>query len=473
MLTDGLQSSSRPVDIERREILSDVNVACRTTLDILNDLLCFDKMESGILIAHKHEVPVLAFISDCVDMFSAQAREANVTVSLLNGGEESSSSSEALHLLDDDTVFIDKFKMDQVLRNLVSNALKFTPRGGSVTVTSTFVPDSTAIHLPPMGHLTGGKPHSEFRFTSMVLRNFTFHGGLSRKILGSHTRICPDSDLHVDPPLCTRGRLIIVVKDSGTGMLKEDYSRLFKEIVQFNPEVLQAGGGSGLGLWITKGIVDLHQGEISVCSEGLGYGSSFSVELPMERILFKTDTAVPNVPIETKAVKSMIDSLCIIADRSPLFLPEQVSHHYIKNSKNDHLSEGLYKPVYQLLIVDDSPLNRKMLQRIFREAGHTCDEAADGLIAVAKVKEIMSSDAKAYTAILMDFVMPNMDGPTATKEIRALGYTAPIFGVTGNTLDSDIDYFIDSGANSVIAKPLDMKNFDLSILLQNDRVTCD
>ena len=469
MLTDGLQSSTDPVDIERREILVDVNVACRTTLDILNDLLCFDKMESGILIAHKHEVPVLAFISDCVDMFSAQAREANVTVSYLNGGEESSLSSEALHLLDDDTVFIDKFKMDQVLRNLISNALKFTPRGGSVTVTSTFVPDSTGIRVPPMGQLAIGRAQNKSYFTnqpmtSMGLRNSMFHGGLLRKISGSPTRVCPDSESYLDSPLCTRGRLIIVVKDSGTGMLKEDHSRLFKEIVQFNPEVLQAGGGSGLGLWITKGIVDLHQGEISVCSEGLGYGSSFTVELPMERILFQTDTAVPNVPIERRAVKSMKESLCIFGGKPPLFLPDRGLHYRIEDSKNDPVSEGSYKPVYQLLIVDDSPLNRKMLQRIFREAGHACDEAADGLIAVAKVKETMSSDAKAYSAILMDFVMPNMDGPTATKEIRALGYTAPIFGVTGNTLDSDIDYFIDSGANLVFAKPFNLDSFDSAIL---------
>ena len=71
--------------------------------------------------------------------------------------------------------------------------------------------------------------------------------------------------------------------------------------------------------------------------------------------------------------------------------------------------------------------------------------------------------SKAYSAILMDFVMPNMDGPTATKEIRSLGYTGLIFGVTGNTLVADIDYFIASGANQVLAKPLDMDVFDIAM----------
>ena len=133
--------------------------------------------------------------------------------------------------------------------------------------------------------------------------------------------------------------------------------------------------------------------------------------------------------------------------------------HSRKRIENDDV-----RPVYHLLVVDDSPLNRKMLVRTFKMSGHICDEAEDGLLAVAKVKNLMESDSKAYSAILMDFVMPNMDGPTATKEIRSLGYTAPIFGVTGNTLDTDIDYFINSGVNRVLAKPFDISIFDSAIM---------
>ena len=77
---------------------------------------------------------------------------------------------------------------------------------------------------------------------------------------------------------------------------------------------------------------------------------------------------------------------------------------------------------------------------------------------------MMSSSAKAYSAILMDFVMPNMDGPTATKEIRALGYTAPIYGVTGNTLDTDVEFFIESGADKVLPKPFDKGIFDATMM---------
>ena len=509
LLTTDLQSSNDPKDADRREILEDVNVACKTTLDILNDLLCFDKMESGILVVHKHDVPVLSFISDCVSMFSAQAREGGVTISFSNNeGEdtvgrvisENRSPSPSLSissLIERDTVFMDRFKMDQVLRNLISNALKFTPRGGSVSVTSYFIAEKTGISLPLGGDddvvlVNKGSPSAGRSVLLDGLMSGSTQSGLMPSISSNNrNRISPYLE-----SLITKGRLVIVVKDSGCGMVEKNYSRLFKEIVQFNPEVLQAGGGSGLGLWITKGIVDLHQGDISVYSEGLGLGSSFTVQVPMDRIdISQNDISILSQNVEcsrslTLKMKgrpqnqnqgysqfltvSRISRIGDCPDRSHDEIAQSqsqsqsvrvvVSPRLMRtvgvDCRKAHNGRSSVKPVYHLLIVDDSPLNRKMLLRTFREAGHTCDEAEDGAIAITKVKEMMSSDAKVYSAILMDFVMPNMDGPTATRIIRSSGYKAPIFGVTGNTLDSDINYFVDSGANQVLAKPLDMDVFD-------------
>ena len=79
-----------------------------------------------------------------------------------------------------------------------------------------------------------------------------------------------------------------------------------------------------------------------------------------------------------------------------------------------------------------------MLMKTLKAIGHSCDEAEDGSMAVEMVKE---KGLTAYDAILMDFVMPVMDGPAATKAIRALSFTAPIIGCTGNTLDMDVERF--------------------------------
>ena len=460
-MTDSLKNSEHPEDVERSGILVDVNVACRTTLDILNDLLCFDKMEDGILVAHKHKVSVISFISNCVDMFSAQAREANVTVTLLTCSDDTCGGPGSSPLLTDDEVFIDRFKMDQVLRNLLSNSLKFTPRGGSISVTCAFVPDMTVLQDLPFESSDADTVYTPHSLTNQQSKppglGWRSAPASPRGGIVWFNQRKPAPILSIESPGYTKGKLIIKVKDSGTGMVEEDYSRLFKEIVQFNPEVLQAGGGSGLGLWITKGIVDLHQGQITAYSEGLGYGSSFTVVLPMQRILQSTVAQMPDSRYTSIGTQSADNHHNSTAGSSSSIAPDEEF-----NISIDTFDE-IPKPVYHLLVVDDSPLNRKMLMRTLKISGHICDEAEDGVMAVAKIREMMSSSAKAYSAILMDFVMPNMDGPTATKEIRSLGYTAPIFGVTGNFLDSDVRHFKDSGANLVLAKPFDMKIFEKAI----------
>ena len=115
---------------------------------------------------------------------------------------------------------------------------------------------------------------------------------------------------------------------------------MFREIVQFNPEKLQAGGGSGFGLFLAKGIIDLHDGNISVYSEGEGSGSTFRIEIPMTK---------STCPVEVKC-----DS-CILTTKNII--------------SNNTSSE-----VYDFLVVDDSPMNRKLLCKLFRAAGHICSE---------------------------------------------------------------------------------------------------
>jgi CheY-like chemotaxis protein len=262
-----------------------------------------------------------------------------------------------------------------------------------------------------------------------------------------------------------RGRLVIEVLDTGAGISRENQKRLFNEIVQFNPEKLQAGGGSGLGLWITQEILNLHDGSFSVSSEGEGMGSCFTIDLPMLRQCFVAPSIPPLSPLSFHSPLSPFSPLPSTPQRSdalraveeirgrttdtvsrprqrPLHTlptPHSVdSLHPADQSSSNGNGNGNGSRVHPLdvFVVDDSRLNHKMLLNCLRADGHTCYEAVDGLEAVAMVKERIGYEngghGRPFDAILMDLMMPNMDGPTATRQIRALGYTAPILGVTGN-----------------------------------------
>lgn len=126
------------------------------------------------------------------------------------------------------------------------------------------------------------------------------------------------------------------------------------------------------------------------------------------------------------------------------------------------------QPCFEILIVDDSKLNRKMLVKSLLAGHHHCDEAEDGLEAIAMVKKrwnmMETEGVPMYDAILMDFMMPNMDGPTATREIRTLGFKGVVIGVTGNALPSDMQHFMIHGADKVLLKPVDIDTLQTSLL---------
>ena len=117
----------------------------------------------------------------------------------------------------------------------------------------------------------------------------------------------------------------------------------------------------------------------------------------------------------------------------------------------------------RVLIVDDVPMTRKMLRRLLMSRFDICDEAGDGRQAVEMVKLSFGAGSSGYDVITMDYQMPLMDGVTATRIIRQLGYTGKIIAVTGNAVEDDMLTFKASGADAVLMKPLDIKEFDLLV----------
>ena len=432
LLTGEMKASKDTRDIERYDTLCDVNISCMAAVDILNDLLCYEKLDSGILQLHKENITVRLFLNDSVSMFSAQAREGGITISVVTdaGMDISTDMITSLSLQEHDSIFVDKFKMDQVIRNLISNALKFTPRGGSINISAKFVSRVENFDVVNVSSVGGsGNTGSKFLLDNCCRRSCQV------------TAVPPGHVGDINPEVGpVDGYLVLVVTDSGAGISMENQKRLFKDIVQFSPEKLQAGGGSGLGLWISGGIVDLHDGKISVHSEGEGLGSSFTVEIPMLRLPLSTYTQQQKDRTDDDDMALIIRRAYPTDDRtSDQLLHDEsllttVSPSYAASSTCPLLKT--HDVVYDILVVDDSHLNRKMLMKFLKKDGHRCTEAEDGLEAIERVKERIDfsngGHGKPYDAILMDFIMPNMDGPTATRQIRSMGYTGVIFGVTGN-----------------------------------------
>ena len=112
--------------------------------------------------------------------------------------------------------------------------------------------------------------------------------------------------------------------------------------------------------------------------------------------------------------------------------------------------------ILRILVVDDASSNRKLLCRLLK-GKYITEEAEDGLIALNMILESMKGNTTIFDVVLIDYQMPNMDGPTSVKHMRDAGYNGLIIGITGNALPADIKYFVNQGANEVLTKPVKLQ----------------
>jgi CheY-like chemotaxis protein len=223
------------------------------------------------------------------------------------------------------------------------------------------------------------------------------------------------------------GDVVVAVVDTGPGLSLEQQQQMFREGVQFNANELQAGQGSGLGLWISREIMKQHGGVISVSSEGLGKGSTFTITVPVLLPLVSKDRVTNSGPQQFKRSASLT------------------------MERGDVLSVEIPRRV---LIVDDAVSSVKILNRLLVNAGMEVTNAYDGSEGIDRVNQCPHETM--FDLIIMDFEMPIMNGPEATRTLRNAGHRMPIIGVTGNVLPEDRDYFLACGADWVLPKPLNM-----------------
>ncbi len=216
-----------------------------------------------------------------------------------------------------------------------------------------------------------------------------------------------------------RTALRMTVTDTGIGVAPEAAAKLFEPFVQADASIRRTYGGTGLGLSICKRIVGAMGGTIGLESR-LGEGTCVAVVVPLEVERATEATAPPTVPRDT------------LTPQRPSAPPDVAGR--------------------SALVVDDNSINAMLLRALLERHGLVVDEALDGVEAVAQLR------TRTFDLVFMDMQMPRMDGPTATRHIRAecaaRGDAQPfVVAVTANARDVDRTRCLEAGMDAFLSKP--------------------
>jgi CheY-like chemotaxis protein len=198
----------------------------------------------------------------------------------------------------------------------------------------------------------------------------------------------------------------IEVIDTGIGIAPEEQERIFGQFSQANASVSRRFGGTGLGLAICRRLVEAMGGEIGVISQTEPpSGSTFWLTLPL------TASTLPAASAP---------------DTRPLLRLD-----------------------WPILVVDDHPINRRLVRHMLENQGIAVVLAESGEEALERVSE------QRFAAVLMDCMMPGLDGMETTRRMRALGHTLPIIALTASAMAEDQRRCLESGMSDHVAKPID------------------
>jgi signal transduction histidine kinase/DNA-binding NarL/FixJ family response regulator len=273
-------------------------------------------------------------------------------------------------------LFGDELRIKQILNNLLSNAVKYTEKG--------------RVELAVLTELTNAAAGS-------------------------------------DVPLIFR------ISDTGHGMTQEQIERLFKETyIRFNNESNRNTEGTGLGISITKNLVQLMGGTISIESAP-HVGTTFTVRIPQGN--------VGSPPIGEE-----------LAENLQKFRFNSVIRREMYQITRD------YMPYGSVLVVDDVETNLYVANGLMAPYGLKIDTVSSGYEAIELVK-----GGNTYDIIFMDHMMPGMNGIEAARIIRVLGYANPIIALTANAVVGQAEMFLANGFDGFISKPIDIRELNAAL----------
>ncbi|MCH1942003.1 ATP-binding protein [Holdemania massiliensis] len=457
-----------------RNCLEKITLSSQHLLSLINDILDMSKIERGKVELHPEPFNLGQLLRTLTTVFYTQAKNKKIDYEIVLVGEV------------EENLIGDVLRLNQILTNLLSNAMKFTPEAGHVYLKLTQRREADQLWI---------------RFE---------------------------------------------VRDTGRGIAPENIDRIFEAFTQENSGIVRQYGGTGLGLPITKNFVEMMGGSIQVESE-IGVGSVFTVDLPFalekkpaeegcghgQRVLIldqnqesnahlaavlnkeclQTDSAFTEQEalrcLRTAAETGNPYEFCFIrwdfSEAMPQLIPQMKNAGKNQELKliltgldQDELDETsaqcgisatLCRPVFhsgiaelflelagqrptakhadpsqvlsgiRILVVEDNEINLDIALDLLQDAGAQIDTAMNGQEAVDRFCE---KPEGYYQLILMDVQMPVMDGYSATRTLRSLSRkdaaSVPIIAMTANSFREDIQKCMDSGMNAHIAKPFVMKD---------------
>ena len=332
---------------EVREDLNRISVSSRHLLALINDVLDMSRIESGNVRIEEEDVRLSEAIGEIGLIVGPDVKAKGLRLTIDTDAVEH------------ENVVTDKVRLNQVLLNVLSNAIKFTPEGGTIEMK------------------VGERPSLEEGFAEYEFS----------------------------------------IRDNGIGMSEEFQKTIFDEFTRERTSTVSGIQGTGLGMAITRSVVEMMGGTIAVKSAE-GEGSEFIISIPL-RI-----SARPAGQPDAKATAGPGD--------------------YDFSGK-------------RVLLAEDNEMNRMIAAAILEKAGFAVEAASDGQEAVEKVGAAPSGY---YDIILMDVQMPVMDGYEATRRIRGLEDPGkagvPIVAVTANAFEEDRKNALEIGMDGHLAKPYDI-----------------
>ncbi|GAW25688.1 putative hsp90-like protein [Rosellinia necatrix] len=477
---------------------------------LLEDLLNFSKNQIGRQLSLDEKEFRLGDIrSQIRAIFDKQVREGQIVFSVDFSGADilepdqspdRNSIDERLPVLGprgvgrlkDMCLWGDQHRILQVLINLVSNSLKFTPAHGRVSV-----------RIRCVGEADGG---DESRTSSFSRNTSSYHGRLQHRggSVSNNSTISRDTPIpgtalsinpldpkitpHLyaierspTPPLVNTKPFLFEfeVEDTGPGIPEHMRTRVFEPFVQGDLGLTKKFGGTGLGLSICQQLANLMGGSITMTST-LGVGTTFTMRIPLKYMKDRPSStasssinsrpasivsaegevrrsSLPQTTAEAKA--SVLDQQPRLVGLSQPFFaatpkagPSPTPDDHMKAVEKARADKGEGK--LRVLVAEDNPTNIEVVSRMLKlEDVYNVTIAKDGQEAYDLVKANMENNAH-FDLIFMDIQMPNVDGLQSTRLIRQMGYSAPIVALTAFSDESNVKNCIESGMNEFLSKPI-------------------